>query len=196
MRVGAADRPTYSVDVSEVARTSNFSLRKGVYMEDKFINNQIALDTTEGSCGYFGSVECDGAGAIAIYNLLKMLGKDITFEEVLEVQRRTHSLLFAGLGGMNPFRVRKMLKKFGVRAHYAGIFRHTSQIKEPHKFLIFYFKPGFPYFCTHFQAGKLVRDRRWRIWIQLYNPFHRYINLSQLKEFENLRLIFLFTIEE
>ena len=164
--------------------------------ERKIINNQIALDDLVGSCGRWGSIQCDGSGSIALYNILTFLGKSVTLEDIIDLERKSHSFLFGGLGGTNPFRVRAMLKKYGVRAHYAGTLRHINNITPPFKFIIYYRKTSYPYYYTWFQAGKLVRDKGNHIWIELYNPFHRYINVSQLKEFEKLHTIFLFTIEE
>lgn len=164
--------------------------------ERKIINNQISLNDLVGSCGKFGSIQCDGSGSIAIYNILTFLEKDVSLEEIIEIERKSHSFLFGGLGGTNPFRVRAMLKKYGVRAKYAGTLRHINNITPPFKFIIYYRRPTYPYYYMHFQAGKLVKDKRNHVWIELTNPSHRYINVTQLKEFERLHTIFLFLIEE
>jgi hypothetical protein len=161
----------------------------------KMINNQYSLDDLQGSCGRWGSIQCDGNGAIAVYNVLQLLDKEYSLEEVIKVLSKSHCFILGGLGGLSPFRLRRALKKFGVKLKFKWFFTSFNKLSETHKFIIYYTKFDRYDWGIFFQAGRLVKDTHYRTWIELFNPFHRYINLSQFKDFEKARLILLFTIE-
>jgi len=158
------------------------------------INNQVSLNDLKGSCGKFGSIQCDGSGAIAIYNVLKMMGKEnVDLDAIISYLQTTHRFIFGGMGDLNPFCLRGALKNYGIKSKYYGTFRSIKQLANTsHKFIVYYYKN----FDTYFQAGHLVKDKTGKVWIEMFNPFHRYSNLAQFKEFEGARNIKLFIIEK
>lgn len=159
------------------------------------INNQYSLSDLQGTCGRWGSIQCDGNGAIAVYNVLQLLDKEYSLEEVIKTLSKSHCFILGGLGGLSPFSLRRALKKFNVKLKFKGFFTSFNKLSNTHKFIIYYSK--FDHYDTgiYYQAGRLVKDTRSRIWIELFNPFHRYISLSQFRDFEKAHLILLFTIE-
>ena len=162
---------------------------------EEMINSRYKLSEYCGSCGRFGSLQCDGDGPIAIYNLLKLLDRDITLEEVVEVLRKSHYLLFGGIGGLNVFKLRRALHKFNVKLKRRGFFTSRLKLTKTHKFILYYFKTISPDIGFTFQAGRLVKDSKGNVWIELFNPFHRYASVAQFKKFEGARHIVLFEVE-
>lgn len=157
------------------------------------INCQFNLDDTFGSCGARGSIASDGAGAISIYNILELMGKRTELDDVIRILRKHHILSFTGK--LRRWRVRRALKCFGIDSKYMGRFKAYSQIGEKNRFIIFYRSGVFPFYFVHCQAGRLVKDKNNQIWIELFNPFHRYNSITQFKKFEDIKVVYLYSIK-
>ena len=196
---GEADRPTNSVDVSEVATTDNFSLRKGVTMKRKIINKRTELSDLVGTCGKYGSLQCDGDGLIAIYNALQLLDfEDITLKEVNDVciKRRAH--WFWGIGWFKIRKIKRVLKDFEVKVKFKGVFNSFNQLTSSHKFILVYWNISeYIQFKDKlkFQAAHLVKDRLGMPWIETCNPCHRYDSPRALKRLEGAFMPLLFVLD-
>jgi len=188
-----------SVDVSDVAKTGNFSLRKGVIMERKIINKRIDLSDLTGTCGKYGSLQCDGDGLIAIYNILQLLDfEDVTLKEINDVciKRRAH--WFLGTGWFKIHKIKRVLKDFNVKVKFKGIFNSFKQLTSSHKFILVYLNTSeYIQFKDRlkFQAAHLVKDGVGKVWIETYNPYHHYDSPRAFKQLENAFMPLLFTID-
>ena len=168
-------------------------------MKSNIINSLNSLSEMTGTCGKYGSLQCDGDGLISIYNILQLLKLDnVTIEDVNKVciKRRAH--WFGGMGWFKIRKIKRVLKDFNVRAKYKGVFKSYSQISDSHKFIIIYWRYGKYYQFKNrlkFLAACLVKDTTNTIWIETFNPYRHYNSINQFKRFEEAFMPLLFTIE-
>ena len=152
-----------------------------------------------GTCGKYGSLQCDGDGLISIYNVLQLLKLDkVTIEDVNRACIKHHAHWFGGMGWFKIRKIKRVLKDFNVHAKYKGIFKSYSQISKPYKFILIYWRRGKNYFFKKrlkFLAGCLVKDSTDTIWIETFNPYRHYNNINQFKKFEEGIIPLLFTVE-
>ena len=191
---GVADRPTRSVDDSGVAKAGNFSLRKGVVMKSKIINSLYRLSDNVGTCGRKGSLQCDGDGLVALYNLLQFTHNDVDIQDVNDECIRRAALFFDGCGPLKIWKIRRVLKRFGVNTKYKGRLRSLSQLEKPYKFLIVYWKKNDGY-RIKFCAGRLVKNHQGEIMIETANPYRHYISIAQFIYFEKTFMPLLFVVK-
>ena len=186
-----------SVDDSEVATTGKFSLRKGVLMRKDIINKLTDLSDLVGTCGKNGSLQCDGDGLIALYNATRFSHPEITLEQLNQVCIKKHAMWFGGIGWFKMFKIKRVLKAFGIKVKFKGLFHSYNQLTNSYKFIIVYWQKGklFEYSGNlKYQAGSLVKDKKNNIWLELYNPIHHYDSIRQFMNFEDATIPFLFTI--
>ena len=84
----------------------------------------------------FGTVANNGCGAMAVYNILYLEGKEPNFVEII---KRFDDLgeNFFGLGGSKPSRVIQTLKKAGLKVTYSFNKSKFQSIAESSKYSIF-----------------------------------------------------------
>lgn len=193
-----ADRPTNSVDDSGVATTGKILFAERCHMKDSIINNQFRQTDLTGTCGKYGSLQCDGDAVIAIYNILQYVYDDITLKNVNDacIKRRAH--FFGGMGWFKIWKLRRVFKTLNVRVKYKGRFKSFSQITEPYNFILVYWQKGENIrlkYRLKFQAARLVKDGRNNVWIEGYNPYHYYESPWRFKRFEQAFMPLLFVLE-
>lgn len=81
--------------------------------ERKLIQSQSVFSAVPGSFGPLGSVRANGCGAIALYNILRLLGCPAEFGSLLKNMRAhwIRSTLLGGILGSNPFYLLGMLRR-------------------------------------------------------------------------------------
>ena len=193
-----ADRPTNSVDDSGVATTGKILFAERCHMKDSIINNQFRQTDLTGTCGKYGSLQCDGDAVIAIYNVLQYVYDDITLKNVNDacIKRRAH--FFGGMGWFKIWKLRRVFKSLNVRAKYKGHFRSLSQIPEPYNFILVYFRFEDNIrlkYRLKFQAAHLVKDGRNDVWIETFNPYHHYDSPRAFRRLEKTSVPLLFVLE-
>ena len=57
-------------------------------MKKNVINKLTDLSDLVGTCGKYGSLQCDGDGLIALYNAAQLLNVDMTLEELFKEATR------------------------------------------------------------------------------------------------------------
>ena len=84
----------------------------------------------------FGTVAKNGCGAMAVYNILFLEGKNPNFVEVIK-KFDSFGENFFGLGGSKPAMVIKTLKKAGLKVNYSLNKSKFKDIAESSKYSIF-----------------------------------------------------------
>lgn len=166
-------------------------------MKKNVINKLTDLSDLVGTCGKYGSLQCDGDGLIALYNAAQLLNVDITLEELNQECIKRRAIWFGGTGYFKVFKIKRVLKTFGIHAKFQGFFRSYTQTTNSHKFIIVYWQKGLygGFGDLKFQAGDLVIDKKGAVWLELFNPFHHYDSIKQFKLFEGALLPLLFTVD-
>lgn len=151
-------------------------------MDMKFVNNQPSLNPEVGSYGPWGSVAGNACGAIAMTNVCLMDGmKDIDLDFIIKKNlSKWDGVVLGGALGTNPFAVKKVLEELGFKVKYLGSFRNTAQVKKYKYFIVLYSWVVGMQIGAHYQAGRVLPDG----WLELYNPYHKYKDVAQFKQFE------------
>lgn len=84
----------------------------------------------------FGNVADNGCGAIAIYNILSLDGKNVTFPEVIKKVALNGFPLFGYLGTF-PHTVIHILNSFGYKTSVSFDTQNFDEIAKNHKYNIF-----------------------------------------------------------
>lgn len=166
-------------------------------MKKEMINKLTDLSDSVGTCGKYGSLQCDGDGLIALYNATRFFRPDLSLETLNKVCIKRRAMWFGGIGYFKIFKIKRVLKEFGIKVKFKGLFHSIWQTSDSHKFIIVYWQKGklFEYFGRlKFQAGCLVKDKNENIWLELYNPYHLYYTIGQFKKFEDVAIPLLFTV--
>lgn len=163
-----------------------FFLFIGDYM---MINKQYPYDI---AYGWLGNVADDGSGVIAITNVCLMNHMSIDVEDILNVIDRTyHPRLFFGRLGTNPFAIKRILKKCGFKVKFRGFLHNRMDLDEHNAYIVLYFWKDWFAVGARYQAGRVGRNGR----LRLFNPYHQYDNIKQMKKFEEMILPVVFTID-
>ncbi len=92
--------------------------------EQKLIRSQSVFSAVPGSFGPLGNVRANGCGAIALYNVLRLLGYTVEYGELLREMRMhwPRATLLGGILGSNPFYLLGLLRrKKGLALTFYGV---------------------------------------------------------------------------
>lgn len=103
------------------------------YSHSGIINNQ--WDFQKMAYG-FGNVGANGCGAVSVYNILEMEGRNPDFPTIVKQFDLCGENVF-GLGGSKPSRVIGLLKKYGFKVRFSLNTNDFEEIAQNSKYSIF-----------------------------------------------------------
>lgn len=115
---------------------SNFAYNSQIVIDEKVIEEQHFKPYGDFKYGGLGNVDDNGCGAVAVYNILKMTGKDVKFADVVKYFDVAGNFAYGKLG-TRPSKMISYLRERGFEVGYAFLEENFDQIAKKSKFSIY-----------------------------------------------------------
>lgn len=115
---------------------ANYSFNSQIAIEENVIFNQSLKPYGDFRYGGLGNVDANGCGAVAVYDIMKLKGKNVKFSDVVRYFDVNGNFAY-GLLGTRPSRVISYLRKYGFNVGYAFMEENFDQLAKQSEFAIY-----------------------------------------------------------
>ena len=124
--------------MAKVAIVKNYKLSaQGILaIEEDVIMEQHYKPYGDFKFGGLGNVDDNGCGAVTVYNIMRLTGKDVKLADVIKYFDVNGNLAYGKLG-TRPSKVISYLRKYGFEVGYAFMEENFDQLAKKSRFAIF-----------------------------------------------------------
>lgn len=115
---------------------SNYSYNSQIEIEEKVIVEQYFKPYGDFKYGGLGNVDDNGCGAVAVYNIMKISGKDVKFADVVRYFDVNGTFAYGKLG-TRPSKIISYLRMYGFDVGYAFLEENFSNLAKKSKYAIY-----------------------------------------------------------